>query len=252
VEERELEVRRELHALKLAGAATVLRRGGAIDVQLAPTSVEQEQRLKIALENIPDVSVSVLSAQEAVLHAIPIGSQPIGAPATERLAEPLASKWLRESLASDSEVHAEEVRRTEAAQRLVSLVAEWRLLADRYPIADESQLSVEARAILNGIVDDLRTQIRREVDNERAAIALLSRGTPAAPGTMASERSCGTWQSQAVTAADLLWENEQATEQFYAPVPSGGAAVSDADHLSKLGSLTETLNALPRVSCDSK
>jgi RNA polymerase sigma factor (sigma-70 family) len=249
-EERELQVRRELHALHLAAAATVVREDGTITVQVAPTSVEQEQQIRDALERIPGVNISILSARDAVLRAVTIGSPSVAAPASGKLGEPPASKWLKASLISEPEVSAEEERRIDAARRLVTFVAEWRLLAERYPVTAKPHLSAEARAILGEIVEDLRTRIRREVDNEKAATASLLRNVPNAPSPIVSERPCETWQSQAVGAADLIWENEQATEQFYAPTPSGRAMVSDADSLRKLRSLTDALDSVLRVSCN--
>ncbi len=76
-DERELQVRRELHALKLASAAAVLRDGITINVRVAPTSAEQAQQLTLALDKIPGVKLSFLRTQrEYSANAIP--SQPSG------------------------------------------------------------------------------------------------------------------------------------------------------------------------------
>jgi DNA-directed RNA polymerase specialized sigma24 family protein len=250
VEERELQVRRELHALELASAAAVLRDGNMIDVRTAPTSAEQEQQLTLALNKIPGIKLSFLSTQAAVLHATGIGSVPVEAPAGRKLAEPLASKWLKIDLGSESAALGEEEKRIDAARRLVSLAAEWRVLSERYPLTAERPLSAEARATLAEIVNDLRERIRREVDDERAALTRLLRMVPAAPNPIVFDQPCETWQSQAVRAADLIWENERAIDDFYAPTAAGGVALSDSESLRKLRSLSDALESIVQGPCN--
>lgn len=155
-------------------------------------------------------------------------------------------------LGSESEVHAEEERRLQAARRAVALVAEWRLLAERYPATVEPHLSTPADSILQSMVGDLRTSVQWEVQNEQIAITALLRKLSDSPGSPASQLSCETWQSQAVRAADLLWENEQAIEQFYAPTPPGGVIMRDADLLLGLRSLTDTLSSFLGPLCDRR
>jgi DNA-directed RNA polymerase specialized sigma24 family protein len=250
VDERELQVRRELHDLGLATAASINVHDNTIDVQFAPTSAEQERALTDAIERIPGVNVSILSARDAVLHAVTEGARMSATPATGKVGEPLASKWLKPRLGSESEVHAEEERRLGAARLAVGLVAEWRLLAERYPAGTEAHSSAQAESILRAMLGDLRTRVRREVENENVAITELLRNTSDSPGSPGAELSCETWQSQAVRGADLLWENERAIEQFYGPAPTHGATMRDADLLQRLRSLTQNLTSLLRLSCD--
>jgi RNA polymerase sigma factor (sigma-70 family) len=128
IEEREMQVRKELHALQLATAASITTRESAIDVQFAPTTVEQEGMLRTALENIPGVNVSIISTKAAVLNSVTANGPSSALPATERPGGPLAAEWLKSGLGSESEVRAEEERRLQTARHLVTLVAEWRLL----------------------------------------------------------------------------------------------------------------------------
>jgi RNA polymerase sigma factor (sigma-70 family) len=249
VEERELQVRRELHALGLATAASIVKHGNAIDVEFAPTSAEQEQTLSAALEKIPGVNVAILSAKAAVRHAVTVDAPVSTTPAGGKVAEPRASKWLKTTLGSAPEVHAEEERRLEAARQLVGLVGEWRLLAERYPATMEAHLSAQAGSILQEIVADLRQRIRQEVHNEQIAIEELLRNVSETPASSVSEFPCETWQLQAVRAADLIWDNEHAIEQFYAPAPSGGGTMPDGDVLLRLRALTGSLASLLSVSC---
>jgi DNA-directed RNA polymerase specialized sigma24 family protein len=249
-EERELEVRRELHVMQLASAVAVVRDGDTINVQLAPTSIEQEQQLRIALGRIPGVIVSIFDTQAAVLDGAAIETPPVTASPNVKLEEPLATKWLKAFLRSPSQVHAEEELRVDAARRLVGLVAEWRLLAERYPVNVEGQLSTEARPILAEIVDDLGNRIRRGVNDERIAVAKLLDNASSGPNPIPVERPCEAWQWQAVRAADLLWENDQAIDQFYAPAPSG--TPSNADNLRKLRSLTDALDAVLQGACNNR
>ena len=251
-EERELQVRRELHALQLATAATVIKNGTTIDVRLAPTSLEQEQQLRSALGRILGVNISILNTKAAVLDAVAINNPPTGATSSAKLREPLASKWLKLFFNTDSEVHAEEVRRVEAGQRLVSCAAEWRLLAERYPVNVERELSLEARATLAEIVDDLRAKIRRDLDDERNAISVLLQYAADLPIAAPSDPPCQSWESQAIRAADLVWEHEQAIEKFYAPIASDGVLLSDADTLLKLRNLSSSLDSVLRNSCSHK
>jgi hypothetical protein len=245
LEERELRVRRELHLLGLAAAATIQRQGDTIDVQFAPTSTEQLHLVEAALEGIPEVQISLLDAQAAVRDAATIESSPGPLPRAGKLQEPLASKWLKASLSSDAEIHLEEVRRLEVARQLVDLAAEWRLLAERYPSATEAYLSADAKPILNEIIHDLYTQIRR--GSESIAVAKLHAADPALGD--ASDPPCTTWQSQAFRAADLLWQNDQAVEQFYAPAPAEQALTSNTS-LRELRRLNEALDDILRVQCN--
>jgi DNA-directed RNA polymerase specialized sigma24 family protein len=251
-EERELRARRGLHLLGLGAAATIQRHGDTVDVQLAPTSADQVDQVQAALENIPGVRVSLLDAQAAVRDAAPIENRTDPVPRGGKLKEPLASKWLKVSLQSEAEIQAEEARRVEAAQHLVEQVAEWRLLAERYPIVTEAHLSAEAKSILNEIVNDLRTRIRRDITAELTAVAklLVAAGSPA--GQSDTALLCESWQSQAARAADLLWENDQAVEQFYAPAFAVAPAASGNDDLAKLRDLTYQLDIALRVSCNNR
>ena len=247
-EERELRVRRELHRLELAATATVQSHGGTIDVQLAPTSGEQVRQLQ-ALETIPDVQISLLDPQAAVRNAATIENSSGPTLAVQKLREPPATKWLKALLTAESSgIHAEEERRVESARHLVDLVAEWRLLAERYPIAVETRLSAEARSILDEIVDDLRKRIRRDVNTERAAVKKLQGNGTELLGSGHSEHPCQTWQAQAGEAADLLWENDQAIEQFYSPVPAM-TQTSGADALAKLRGLMDAVDIALQSSC---
>jgi DNA-directed RNA polymerase specialized sigma24 family protein len=250
IEERELQVRRELHNLELGTAASITTHDNAIEVQFAPTSAARERALAAAIEKIPGVNVSILSAKAAVLHAVTTGTPMSETLADRKAGEPLASKWLKPILRSASEVYAEEERRLQAARHLVGLVAEWRLLAERYPATIEPHLTARADSILRTMVGDVRGRIEQEIRNERIAIVELLRNTSSSPDLPGPELRCETWQSQAVRAADLLWENEQAIEEFYAPVQLHGATIQDKDLLLRLRRLTDTSDSLLRLSCE--
>jgi hypothetical protein len=249
VDERELQVRRELHALELATATSIARSGAVIDVHFAPTSAQQERMLIAALSKIAGVNVSILSAKAAMLQATTASTPTFTTPANGKVTEPLASKWLKLTLGSESEVHTEEERRIEAARHLVSLAGEWRLLAERYPASVESHLSSEGNSILQAMVSELRMRIQQEVHQEQIAITELLRNTSDTSISAASQGPCEAWQSQAVRAADLIWENEQAIEQFYAPALLSGGTMRDSDLLFRLRNLMDTLAPLLGVSC---
>ena len=249
LEKRELQVRRELHGLQLAAVATVGRHDTMIDVELASTSAEQARQLRIAMERIPRVEVSILSPQMAVSRAVSVADSSAATPAQSKLREPLATGWLKPLLGSDLEIHAEEIRRIENARKLVGLIAELRLLAERYPVSTEGLLGSDARGILAEIVEDLRLRIRKDVDDEKRAIALM-RNLPVNPLPVTSQKPCEDWQTWATQAADLLWENDQATEAFYAPVSVSGPPPSDVDSLARLRHLTEILDTTLQISCD--
>ena len=247
-EERELLVRRELHALKLATVATVNRHDAVIDVEFAPTSAEQERQVQIALERVPGVNLSILSPQLAVSRAVPAADSSVIESAQNKLQEPLATGWLKPVLGSASAIHAAETRRVETARRLVALVAELRLLAERYPASREGLLSADARRTLTEILEDLRAEIRSGIDEQKNAIALLG-NLSVDPPAIASGKPCEAWQSQAMQAADTLWENEQAIEAFYAPVSTSGGSAADADVPIRLRDLTAILETMLPISC---
>src|SRR5262249_34553903 len=148
-----------------------------------------------------------------------------------------------------SAVHAEEEKRIDAARRLVSLVAEWRVLGERYPATAARPLSAEARAMLAGIVNDLRERIRREVEDEQAALTKLVRMLAARPDPIVFDHPCETWQSQAVRTAELIWENERSIDDFYAPSAPRGAAWSDSESLRKLRALSDALESILQGRC---
>jgi hypothetical protein len=248
IEERELQVRKVLHALELATAASIATHDDTVNVQFAPTSDEQERTLRSALENIPGVNVSIISTKAAVLHSV-MADPAAALPAAEKTGDPLAAKWLKPVLNSESAVHAEEERRLQAARHLVTLVAEWRLLAERYSSDKEPHLSAPADSTLREIVDDLRMRIRQELQSQETALNEIQGNISDAPEPLREDSPCENWQSQGVRAADLFWESEQAAEQFYAPVPSGHTAERDIEVLRKLGSLTRTIASLLRISC---
>ncbi len=249
LDERELRVRRELHVLGLAATATVQRQGDTIDVQLARTRTDQIQQLQAAVEEIPNAQISLLDPHAAVRAAAPMQNSSAPVALGERLKEPLASKWLKASMNSEAEVHAEEERRVEIARRLVELVAEWRLLAERYPVITEAQLNVDARPILNEIVDDLRARIIQDVTAERTAVGKLLASAADLPNQNDSERTCEPWQSQAIRAADSLWENDQLVEQFYAPTSEITQTASGTSGPTKLRHLLSAIESVLNRSC---
>lgn len=251
VDERELQVRHKLHALELATAASIARHGSAIDVELAPTSIEQKRTLIAALRRIPGVNLSILSAKAAVLDAVTAATPTSTTQKNGESKEPLASKWLKPTLGSEFEVHAEEERRLAGARHLVGLAGEWRLLAERYSANVEPHLSSQANSILREIVGDLRMRIHQEVYNEQLAITDLLRNFPDNPASTASQHPCETWQSQAVQIADLLWENEQVVEQFYAPSSDAGT-MPDKDRLLRLRTLMTIISSVLGASCESR
>jgi hypothetical protein len=205
LEERELRVRYALHLLGLAAAPTIQHYGDTVDVQLAAPSADQLHQVQAAVENIPKVRISSLDVQAAVREAVAIENSSPRIPRGGKLTEPPATKWLKASLMSEAEIHTEEEHRLEGAHRLVELAAEWRLLAERYPVTTETHLSAEAKAILSEIINDLRARIRRDVTAERTAVEKLL-----VPDASPSDQShttlpCESWQSEAMRVADSLW-----------------------------------------------
>jgi hypothetical protein len=101
-------------------------------------------------------------------------------------------------------------------------------------------------------VGDLQARIQQEVNNEQVAVTgfLGNRAEVSTPLT--SDVPCESWQSQGVRAADLLWENELAIEQFYAPSRAGSDTTRAADLLKWLSSLTKTLDSLVKPPCDRR
>jgi RNA polymerase sigma factor (sigma-70 family) len=251
-EERELRVRRELHLLGLGAAATVQRHADTVDVQLAPTSSDQVHQVQASLENIQEVRISLLDPQAAVRDAVAIENLSARTPGGGKLKEPLASNWLKASLSSETEIHVEEENRVEVARRLVDLAAEWRMLAERYPVLTETHLSIEAGSILNEMISDLRTRIRGDVTAERTAVERLLATDASLAGHADTSLRCEPWQSQATRAADLLWENDQAVEQFYAPAFAIAPTVSGSDRLARLRDLTYTIDTVLAASCKSQ
>ena len=241
VDERELRVRQQLHALELATAASITTHKNTVEVQFSPSSPEQERTVRSAVDKISGVSVSILDARAAVLQATTTGAPGAATPANPKLAEPVAEKWLRPILLTESKVRVEEEHRLQTAHHLVSLVAELRLLAQRYPPAVESHLSSEADSILRAMVDDLRKRIGQDLHDEQSAIAPLLRNVSDSSHSPTLPDPCQRWQAEAIHAADLLWENERLIEQFYAPAAPNGATIRDTELPVRLRSLTDTL-----------
>jgi hypothetical protein len=121
--------------------------------------------------------------------------------------------------------------------------------AERYPTSMEPHLSFQADSTLHAIVGDIRLRILQELHSQQIALDGIRGNSSDVPDSPVDKPPCEPWQSQGVRAADLLWDNEKAAEQFYAPGPSGGAALRDTDLVRRLSSLTKTLMSVLRVSC---
>jgi hypothetical protein len=119
-------------------------------------------------------------------------------------------------------------------------------------IAYRENPHTEAKSILNEIINDLRTRIRRDVAAERTAVEklLATDGNPSDQSD--TTLPCESWRSQAARAADLLWVNDQAIEQFYAPAFAIAPTASASDGLAKLRDLTYKLDTTLPVSCKNQ
>ena len=220
----ELQVFAALHRVgaDLGDPVEVTRSGGQVLVSGVGVTPGRRQQIQDAVGSLPRVVVHFSEPAAAVQPGTPASNEAPAAPG-------LASLQARMERHLGGRAAFQQLSDTilERSEALMSRAYALRRLAERFPMATESQLTTEDRRVLDALRQEHATALRHEIQEvEQVTTPALAAAGAAAPAP-ASVALTGSWQN----AAGELFRTAREVEAMLAAAFAGAATNTSAEEL---------------------